>query len=124
MKSLAEIEKIRNLRIKKVGDDGFMGFWTDPFTMRVFSVVFSWGGGWEHLSVNPIKNDRTPSWDEMCKFKEMFFRDDEACVEYHPKKEDYVNNMPHCLHIWRPIKETLPIPPSIFVGFVNKGEFK
>lgn len=48
--------------------------------------------------------------------------EDEACVEYHPKKEDYVNNHKHCLHIWKPTNEVLPLPPSILVGFRSEAE--
>lgn len=120
MKSLEEIKKIRNLHIVREGEDGFHALWTDPVTQRVYSIILSWGGGWEHFSVTPFKNDKTPSWDFMCKMKEMFFRDDETCVEYHPKKEDYVNDLPHCLHIWRPLEEKLPTPPSIYVGIGRK----
>lgn len=120
MKSLEEIRKIRNLHIIREGEDGFHALWADPLTQRVYSIILSWGGGWEHFSVTPYKNDKTPTWDFMCMMKEMFFKDDEACVEYHPKKEDYVNDMPHCLHIWRPLEEKLPIPPAIFVGIGRK----
>ena len=52
----------------------------------------------------------------MCEIKEIFFKDEEACVEYHPAKSEYVNNLSHCLHIWRPQKETLPVPDSLLVG--------
>ena len=116
MKSLEEIKEIRNLKIIREGKDGFQAIWVDPMDRKAYSIILSWGGGWEHFSINPISQKKTPSWDFMCRMKEMFFKDDEACVEYHPKKEDYVNNLPHCLHIWRPTKEKLPLPPAIFVG--------
>ena len=45
---------------------------------------------------------KTPSWDQMCKMKEIFFEDEEECIEYHPKKSEYITAHPHCLHIWRP----------------------
>ena len=125
MKSLEEIQEITNLKmIAFTPDDGFAAYWTDPLTQKVYSIIMSWGGGWEHLSVNPVKNDKTPSWDFMCKMKEMFFKDDEVCVQYHPMKKDYVNNMPHCLHIWRPTCAKLPIPPSIFVGVKEWGSLR
>ena len=124
MKALEEILKIRNLQILRSGEDGFHALWTDPITQYRYSIIMSWGGGWEHFSINPISKNKTPEWDFMCKMKEMFFKDDEACVEYHPRKQDYVNNMPHCLHIWRPIKEKLPCPPDIFVGIKELGELK
>ena len=120
MKTLEEIKEIVNLKIVSINEqDGFLAYWFDLITQKGYSIVMSWGGGWEHLSVNPLKNDKTPSWEQMCKFKNMFFNEDETCVEYHPAKKDYVNNMPHCLHIWRPLNEKLPIPPSIFVGIKN-----
>ena len=71
-------------------------------------------GGWDHVSVS-FRN-RTPTWDEMCEIKRMFFRPDEICVEYHPAESEYVNNMPYCLHIWRPQREPIPTPPSWMVG--------
>ena len=52
--------------------------------------------------------------------KEVFWNDDEVCMQLHPKKEEYVNNHPFCLHIWKPIKQEIPIPPSIMVG-IRKG---
>ncbi len=51
----------------------------------------------------------------------MFFNEDETVVEYHPAKSEYVNNIPNCLHLWRPLNEHMPTPPSIMVG-VKDGE--
>lgn len=115
MKSIVEIKKIRNLKIVAESDDGFLGYWTDPTTQKVYSIIMSWDGGWEHLSIAPIRIGKTPSWELMCKFKEMFFKDEEACVQYHPKKSEYINIHPNCLHIWRPLYEKLPTPPNIYV---------
>lgn len=70
--------------------------------------------GWEHLSVSTPT--RCPTWDEMCKMKEIFWNDDEVCIQFHPKKEDYVNNHSFCLHIWKPIDKEIPTPPSVMVG--------
>ena len=55
--------------------------------------------GWEHVSVCPI--GRCLTWDEMCVVKDIFWNDDEECIQIHPKKSEYVNLMDHCLHIWR-----------------------
>lgn len=70
--------------------------------------------GWEHVSVSTEK--RTPNWDEMCFVKDLFWREDECVVQYHPPKAEYVNYHPYCLHLWRPLEGTIPIPPSILVG--------
>jgi len=57
------------------------------------------GAGWEHVSVSLL--DRCPSWEEMCKIKALFWSDEDLVVQFHPPKSDYVNNHPHCLHLWR-----------------------
>ena len=53
--------------------------------------------------------------------KDIFWRDDEVCMQLHPAKEDYVNNMRFCLHIWKPINQEIPKPPNTMVGF-RKGK--
>lgn len=105
--------------IGRVGIDGFSG--EVHFEKWKGSVICSNGGGWEHVSVCPYKHHITPSWEDMCKIKDMFWHDDECVVQYHPPKSDYVNNMPNCLHLWKPIDCELPAPPSIMVG-VRKGQ--
>lgn len=78
-------------------------------------VKFTKAMGWEHLSVS--FDDMLPDWNYMQEMKEMFWKDDEECFQLHPKKEDYINNHNYCLHIWRPLNEQIPIPPTILVGF-------
>ena len=117
MKTVKEIQDSRKVLIGQLVYDGFNGeihmhSWTG-------SVVASWGGGWEHVSVCPRKKHIVPSWDDMCKIKDIFFHDEECVVQYHPPKSEYVNNMPNCLHLWRPINEAMPMPPSIMVGIKN-----
>lgn len=69
---------------------------------------------WEHASVSLI--DRCPSWAEMCQIKNLFWGDDEWCVQYHPASTDYVNLSETCLHIWRPLNDKMPCPPTWMVG--------
>ena len=78
------------------------------------SVVASDGLGWEHVSVS--RRDRCPTWDEMCQIKALFWGEEDCVVQYHPPRSEYVNNHPHCLHLWRPIGIALPAPDSILVG--------
>ena len=63
--------------------------------------------GWEHVSVCPI--GRCPTWDEMCTVKDIFWNDEEECIQIHPKKSQYVNFAEHCLHIWR-CKDGMNLP--------------
>lgn len=84
------------------------------------TLIVSWDYGWEHVSVCPLKRKITPSWDDMCYIKDLFWREDEAVVQIHPEKAEYVNNMPNCLHLWKPAGKEMPLPPSILVG-IRKG---
>ena len=130
MRNIDEIKQTSGMVIKKEGKDGFGGtvFPIEYKNGKVKIVkdidkalhfMFSWGCGFEHLSVStPIK---CPTWEQMCKMKDIFWRDDEVCMQLHPKKEDYVNCMQYCLHIWRPIDKEIPMPPSIMVG-LRKGK--
>lgn len=69
---------------------------------------------WEHVSVS--RKDRCPTWDEMCQIKAIFWDEEDAVVQYHPPKSEYVNIHQFCLHLWRPTEQQLPMPPSILVG--------
>lgn len=131
MKDIKEIKRTSGMIIKKEGFNGFGGT-IFPIEYKKGKVkvvndidkalhfIFSWGCGFEHLSVStPIK---TPTWEQMCKMKDIFWQEDEVCMQLHPKKEDYVNNHNYCLHIWRPIDKVIPTPPSIMVGFKEGKE--
>lgn len=132
MKNIDEIKQTTGIFVKREGKDG-LGGTVFPVEYQKGKVkinrdidkalhfIFSWGCGFEHLSVStPVK---TPTWEQMCKMKEIFWKDDEVCMQLHPKKSEYVDNMSYCLHIWRPIEKEIPTPPSIMVGF-RKGKEK
>ena len=76
-------------------------------------VIASDGEGWEHVSVS-LPN-RCPTWDEMCRIKALFWDDEDCVVQFHPPKTDYVNLHPYCLHLWRPIGATIPLPDMALV---------
>ena len=42
--------------------------------------------------------------------------DDEVVMQLHPAKKDYINNHPCCLHLWKPEKEEIPLPPLFMIG--------
>jgi len=77
-------------------------------------IIFSNGGGWEHVSVS-LKSKKIPNWEEMCFVKDLFFGDEECVVQYHPPKSEYVNNV-NALHLWRKQGYDFPRPDSILVG--------
>lgn len=121
MKTIEEIKKTPNLFIEaEAANCGIGGRYYDQYNNKWLNFIFSYQMGWEHLSVS--MPSKTPTWDQMCMMKDIFWGKDEACVEYHPKEEDYINNHKHCLHIWKPTNVELPTPPSILVGFRNDEE--
>ncbi len=115
MKSLDEIKEISNLMIVDACTEGGHGIYykqRKPYA----SVIWSSGGGWDHVSIMPFKKTHTPTWDEMCKLKDDFFHKEEVVVQFHPAEDQYVNMLPNCLHLWRCQNEAFPTPPSIMVG--------
>lgn len=70
--------------------------------------------GWEHVSVSLPNQKRTATWDEMCQVKDLFWGKEDTVIQYHPAEEDYVNNHPYVLHLWRYITG-FPKPPKICV---------
>ena len=70
---------------------------------------------WEHVSVS--LSNRPPNWEEMCFIKDIFWDEEEAVMQLHPPKSTWINNHPYCLHLWRPMKQEIPLPPEIAVGY-------
>jgi len=99
------------------GNNG--AFWVTLNHKQEVAVIASDGGGWEHVSV--LRNDRTPTWDEMCQIKLMFWGMHETVIQYHPAEHDYINCHEFCLHLWRPnlwrpIEHIIPTPPTWMIG--------
>lgn len=82
-------------------------------------VVISSDGeesGWEHASVSLKGRNETPTWEDMCFVKDLFWKPEETVIQYHPAEENYINNAEHVLHLWRPREEGIPLPPPEMVG--------
>ena len=78
--------------------------------------------GWEHVSIVVIQNDRDtrqPTYEEMVLIKGLFWGDDEICIEVHPKKSEYVNVNPDCLHLWKQVGEDYTEMSKIVKDFIN-----
>lgn len=111
-----ELSERKDFSILRKGFDGGMGEFTKG-NLKGMTVIWSYASGWDHISIDGKK--RLPDWNEMCMLKDMFFEDNECCVQYYPPKSEYVNNAKYCLHIWKPIEKyigKLPIPDSLLVG--------
>ena len=74
------------------------------------TVIASSGAGWEHVSVS--RQDRCPSWDEMVFVQRAFFKDEEWAMQLHPPRSKNISVHPYCLHLWRPLDDTIPTPPD------------
>jgi hypothetical protein len=80
---------------------------------HVLRVIASDGMGFEHVSVSLPR--RCPTWNEMCVVKDLFWDEEDCCMQLHPPKSQYVNCHPHTLHIWRPIAGEIPRPHMAMV---------
>lgn len=83
----------------------------DPVTVE--------GQRWEHVSAHAANVNlrtgqaiqSTPSWEEMCLVKSLFWNENECVIQFHPEEKHYVNHNPYVLHLWRWIDGTFPTPP-------------
>ena len=64
---------------------------------------------WEHVSVSCP--GRIPTWEEMCAIKNIFWDEEETVIQFHPKKSEYVNTNPNCLHLWKIKNHDFELPP-------------
>lgn len=103
----------------EISNDGIGGYINVDRVDMTF--VASWGGGWDHVSVAPLKANKIPTWEMMCKVKDIFFKPEEAVIQIHPPESEYVNNKPNCLHLWRSNNKEMLLPPSFMVG-LRKGQ--
>lgn len=95
--------------------EGNNGFFRIKYENIILNIQSSDGLGWEHVSVS-VNKRRCPTWEEMCYVKSLFWDDEDCVIQYHPPKSQYVNNCVNCLHMWRPIGVTIPMPDSSMVG--------
>ena len=77
---------------------------------EIFEEGFPGQEGWDHVSVSCI--DKPPRWEDMCYIKDLFFDEDECVMQLHPPKKDYVNTHENCLHLWKPARTPIPVPPK------------
>lgn len=115
---MRNLNELNNYRVDMFGNgylgDEYNGAFKINYQGSYYFVIASNGEGWEHVSVSHPQ--RIPSWEVMCKIKDLFFHEEEIVMQLHPKKSEYVNNHPNCLHLWRPIEESIPTPPKFLVG--------
>lgn len=114
-KNNKEIEKFRVVNGILGTDEAYgnNGAFLVKLKDKILTVIASDKESWDHVSVSA--KFRTPTWDEMSFIKDLFFEESETVVQFHPKKTEYVNIMPHCLHLWRNQTQEYVLPPKEFV---------
>lgn len=115
-----------NSPFNTTAEDGNNGIFVVPMhrgkkgKTKQIRIIASDELGWEHVSVSYDK--RTPTWDEMCRVKDLFWSPEDLVIQYHPPEKNYVNNHKHCLHLWRPnAGQQVPVPDDILVGIKELG---
>lgn len=84
------------------------------FSYNAFRIIATSGSGWDHVSIS--LTTRCPTWDEMERLKRMFFEDRETAMQLHVPPAEHKNCHPFCLHLWRPLEQEIPRPPSLMVA--------
>lgn len=117
MKSLDELKNTPHLCIKGkyiyngVEDNDMYHGWVEwPDFKGTVIFGFNEGGKMEHVSVSSYNRRKLPTWETMCRLKEMFFNPEEMVVQIHPAEKNYLhgvgfpgNRLENVLHLWRPI---------------------
>jgi hypothetical protein len=118
MRNLVHLER---RRFRCLGGDAYNGAFglVVPGTRATLHVIATNGGSWDHVSVTVAGEKRCPLWSEMAWIKDQFFEPGEAVMQLHPPRGQYVNNHPYCLHMWRPQRDAIPLPPEIMVGIAG-----
>ena len=115
MKPIEELEKADNLVIygllPAAAAQG-LNTWEGYIEWPDFRATVIWGydeGGMEHVSISSMKKKQLPSWEIMCRLKDMFFYPDEMAVQIHPPESEYLHGvgqgtskLENVLHLWRP----------------------
>jgi hypothetical protein len=105
------------MRDGRLGSDdsyGNNGAFLIPMTGGKLWTIAGESAGWEHVSVTRA-DQKIPSWNEMCRIKDMFWDEEDCVVQFHPPRSCYVNVHPGCLHLWRPVDGAMPLPPTMSV---------
>jgi hypothetical protein len=100
-----------------------LGAFVVPLRMQVLKVIVSDGAGWgidlegepwEHVSISC--DMRCPTWEEMEWVRRQLWDDEDTVIQIHPPLSRYINVNPFVLHLWRPHKTAIPLPPKDAIG--------
>lgn len=112
MKMTKTIEDARDLKYGNK-NNGLNGLFFFLYIGVLLKVIVSDQEDWDHVSISC--KSRVPTWDEMCYIKNLFFKNNEWALQYHPAHNKYINDHPNVLHLWRPQNIEVPKPPKWMV---------
>lgn len=106
MKSFEEIKETPRVRIYEHTERGVSGeLDLDYLKFKGTFVAGFDEGGMEHVSVSSFNHHKLPTWEAMCKVKDIFWDAEEMVVQIHPPESEYVHSvrgLENVLHLWRP----------------------
>jgi hypothetical protein len=94
--------------------DGWNGHFLVPLEGDIWHIILCDQLGWKHLTISNAQQKVSPSWNIMCRVKELFYADEEWAVQFHPPKEGSQDD-PYRLHLWAPLDEVLPVPMMVLI---------
>lgn len=108
--------------ISRYGDDFGVFQVPSPVSSNILLRIIATSGVdmqpvWEHVSVS-LPN-RCPNWAEMCFVKDLFWEETECAMQLHVPKSEHINCHEYCLHLWKPVRVEIPVPPGILVGLLE-----
>jgi hypothetical protein len=98
--------------LKSSESDGNNGCFTVKRNGFQYNIIATDFGKDEHVSVHITvgKTQKTPTWEQMCFVKDLFWGKEDTVVQYHPPESQYVNVHEHVLHLWRTPTDELKDP--------------
>lgn len=77
--------------------------------LLVITTIEDHADGREWLHVSCSRKNKMPSYEDLCRVKEVFVGDDQKAIMVFPPKEEHVNFHPRCLHLFCCLTED-PLP--------------
>lgn len=86
----------KRIRVPVFGE----AFYNKPKNLLVICSLDTMGNGNIYLHVSLSHPNKIPEWSTIKMVKHLFIGDNRNAFIWLPVKEEYVNFMPYCLHLW------------------------
>lgn len=128
VKDFSFVEKYRVPGKRLLANSQKVGVFSLPYVDNSrIEVIASQALGWQHVSativLNPVDDPRIPTYKEMQTVQNLFFYPNERVIQYHPRRQDYVNDNPFVLHMWVADGNIMPYPDIARTDFQIANSF-